>query len=147
MRKHCHCGQMMNLGFRTVIFEGIYEIDNVPIYECEECSHYQVLPEVKADLTDLLAELKEEGIREWVDFAEQNELAELILALSDRWADTEEATFESVLERQCEERINLLLDLYGVAKNIGDPDWMDSISKRLQPLSKFVKNRQISSAN
>ncbi|WP_040676627.1 hypothetical protein [Paenibacillus sanguinis] len=147
MRKHCHCGQMMNLGFRTVIFEGIYEIDNVPIYECEECSHYQVLPEVKADVTDLLAGLKEEGVKEWVDFAEQNELAGLILALSDRWTGAEEASFESVLERQCEEQINLLLDLYGGAKNIGDLEWMDDISKRLQPLSKFVKNIKISSTN
>jgi hypothetical protein len=147
VRKHCHCGQMMNLGFRLVIFEGIYEIDRVPIYECEDCSYYEVLPEVKSDLTDLLAELKKEQPNGRVYFTEQNELADLIFGIYRQWNRTESASFESLLEQQCEERINLLLDLYGGAKNMGDLDWMNEIFKRLSQLSKYVKNRQLSKAN
>lgn len=144
MRKHCHCGQMMNLGFRLVIFEGIYEINRVPIYECEDCSYYEVLPEVKTDLTDMLAKLKRERAEERIDFTERNELADLIFGIYRQWNRMETSSFEALLERQCEERINLLLDLFGCAKNLGDTAWMDDISKRLAQLSKFIKNRQLS---
>lgn len=116
MRKHCHCGQMMNLGFRVVIFEGIYEISRVPIYECEDCSYYEVLPEVKTDLTDMLAKLKRERAEERIDFTERNELADLIFGIYRQWNRMETSSFEALLERQCEERINLLLDLFGCAK-------------------------------
>ncbi|CAM4276938.1 MAG: hypothetical protein E7L01_14610 [Paenibacillus macerans] len=144
MRKHCHCGQMMNLGFRVVIFEGIYEISRVPIYECEDCSYYEVLPEVKTDLTDMLAKLKRERAEERIDFTERNELADLIFGIYRQWNRMETSSFEALLERQCEERINLLLDLFGCAKNLGDTAWMDDISQRLAQLSKFIKNRQLS---
>lgn len=144
MRKHCHCGQMMNLGFRLVIFEGIYEIDRVPIYECEDCSYYEVLPEVKTDLTDMLAKLKRERTEERIDFTERNELADLIFGIYRQWNRMEASSFEALLEQQCEEKINLLLDLFGCAKNLGDTEWMGDISKRLAQLSKFIKNRQLS---
>ncbi|MCM3698419.1 hypothetical protein [Paenibacillus macerans] len=144
MRKHCHCGQMMNLGFRLVIFEGIYEIDRVPIYECEDCSYYEVLPEVKTDLTDMLAKLKREQTEERIYFTERNELADLIFGIYRQWNRMETSSFEALLEQQCEEKINLLLDLFGCAKNLGDTEWMDDISKRLAQLSKFIKNRQLS---
>lgn len=147
MRKHCQCENMMNLGFRLVIFEGIYKIDRVPIYECEDCDFYEVLPEVKSDLTDLLAELKKEPPSGRIYFTERNELADLIFSIDRQWDGTESESFESLLEQQCEDRINMLLDLYSGAKNLGDLDWMNDISKRLSQLSKFVKNRQLSKAN
>lgn len=147
MRKHCQCGKMMNLGFRLVIFEGIYEIDRVPIYECEDCDFYEVLPEVKSNLTDLLTELKKEPPSGRIYFTERNELADLIFSIYRQWDGTDNESFEGLLEQQCEERINMLLDLYGGAKNLGDLDWMNEISKRLSQLSKYVKNRQLSKAN
>ncbi|MFD1176136.1 hypothetical protein ACFQ3W_07480 [Paenibacillus puldeungensis] len=147
MREHCHCGQTMNLGFRLVIFEGSYEIDRVPIYECEDCCNYEVFPEIRDDLTDLLRELKQNKENVRVTFTEINELADLIFGIYRQWNRADAPSFRVMLEQQCEERINLLLDVYGCAKGMGDIEWMNDISKRLSQLSKYVRKRQLSKAN
>lgn len=149
MRKTCHCGQTMNLGFRTVIFEGRLEISRVPIYECEDCNYYFVMPQVKADLKSYLLnhDDQQSGKFSVVKFTDINELADVIYSIYRTWNPSESRSFDVVLEQKCQERINLLLDLYGYAKSLNDVDWMYNISKRLSQLSKFVTYRQFSEAN
>ncbi|MNW34124.1 hypothetical protein D3C74_110950 [compost metagenome] len=143
MRRLCSCGQNMDLGFRLVIFENKFQIDRVPILECEDCEYYEVLPAIKCDLTSLLARLKEEGEGGRVLFTEVNEFADVLYSSYLTWKRTgDNQSFEELLEQGCEERINLLLDLYGCAKKASDSRWMNEISSRLAPLSKYVKERQ-----
>lgn len=147
MRKLCHCGQKMSLDFRVLIFGGVIEIDRVPIFECEQCSHYEVLPAVKSDLLALLGELKESEEQGLVLFNEVNELADVMFHIFRTWNQTESPSFEVLLEQKCKERINLLLDVYGCAKEMNDRDWMEDISKRLSQISDYVNYSQFSGAN
>src|SRR5690242_16119968 len=57
LEKSCKCGRKMNIRLRTVIYQNKVEIDNVPIFSCETCSHSEVYPGVKPELTGLIAEL------------------------------------------------------------------------------------------
>lgn len=146
MRKLCRCGQNMSLGFRLVIFENKFQVDRVPILECEECNCYEVLPSFKADVIDLLSQLKEQGESVRVYFTEINELADVLYGLSSQAGKMDPTAFRVLLEQSCNERINLLLDIYGCAQKMGDTSWMNEIAVRLAPLSKFVKKGQSISA-
>lgn len=147
MRKLCHCGQEMSLDFRVLIFGGVIEIDRVPIFECELCSHYEVFPAVKPDLLALLDELKESDEQGLVLFNEVNELADVMFGIYRTWNQSDTPSFEVLFEQNCKERINLLLDVYGCAKEMNDCQWMDDISKRLSQISGFVNSSQFSGAN
>ncbi|RCX23024.1 hypothetical protein DFP94_101615 [Fontibacillus phaseoli] len=146
MRKHCRCGQKMNLGFRLVIFENKFQVDRVPILECDECDYYEVLPFVKADVIDLLEQLKQQGENVRVFFTDMNELADVLYDMIQQKEKSDSSSFEAVLEQKCNERINLLLDLYGCAQKMNDSSWMNVIAVRLAVLSKYVSNRQSLSA-
>ncbi|WP_055107541.1 hypothetical protein [Paenibacillus ihumii] len=147
MRKLCHCGQEMSLDFRVLIFESVIEIDRVPIFECEQCNHYEVLSAIKPDLLALLGEVKASREQGLVLFNEVNELVDVMYGIYRSWNDTGSPSFEALLDQKCKERINLLLDVYGCAKEMQDRDWMDDISKRLTQISCFVNNSQFSRAN
>ncbi|GGF87296.1 hypothetical protein GCM10010913_05920 [Paenibacillus aceti] len=143
MRLLCSCGQTMILSFRMVIFEDVYQIDLVPILECENCASFELVPSIKQDVTKLLAELKQEHREGRVVFTHVNELAAVLYDIYESGqGEVELSSFEAVVIEKCEERINLLLDLYGYAKKTGDCDWMEEISFRLSGLSSFVKTRQ-----
>lgn len=138
----CRCGQNMSLGFRLIVFEHEYQVDRVPILECQECDSYEVLPFVKADLLDLINQLKQQGKRGRVFFTELNELADVMYGLCRHREKMDVISFDQLLVQNCEERINLLLDLYGCAQKMNDIDWMNEITVRLASLSKYVKERQ-----
>ncbi|RUT36286.1 hypothetical protein EJP77_04660 [Paenibacillus zeisoli] len=142
MRKSCDCGQAMSLDFRKVIFEGRIEIENVPILQCESCSTYEVLPEVKPHVLSLLGEWKQiEGSRV-IHFNEMNEVANLLYDAI--YAAPISASIEHILEQKKEDRINLLLDIYGYAKEQEDSMWMQDITQRLSQLTLFHTARQVS---
>lgn len=147
MRKLCYCGQKMTLDFRVLIYEGVIEIDRVPILECEQCSHYEVLPAVKPDLLKLLAELRTSQEQGLILFNEVNELADVIFEIYRLWDQTQLPSFEAVFEQKCKERINLLLDVFGCAKEMNDEQWMEDISKRLAQISNYVNHSQFLGAN
>lgn len=142
MRKSCDCGQAMSLDFRKVIFEGRIEIENVPILQCDLCSTYEVLPEVKPHLLSLIGEWQQiEGSR-LIHFNEMNEVANLLYDAL--YAAPVTASIEHILEQKKEERINLLLDIYGYAKEKEDGMWMEDITQRLSQLTLFHTARQVS---
>ena len=139
----CRCGQAMTLSFRMLVFEDMYQIDLVPILECEDCSSYELIPSFKQDVTKLLAELKEQRREGRVIFTNVNELASVLYDIYKSGQELlEVSSFNTFLVEKCEERINLLLDLYGYASKAGDADWMETISFRLSSLSSFVNKRQ-----
>ncbi|WP_209858568.1 hypothetical protein [Paenibacillus shirakamiensis] len=142
MRKVCDCGLDMNLGFRHVIFEGRIQIENVPILECEYCSNYEVISEVKPHLLTLLKDWRTAEGSQLIYFNEYNEIADLLYGIFRQVPDLDMDNLEGMLNERRQERINLLLDLYGYAKDNKDDFWMEDVKGRLCQLTQFAKNRQ-----
>lgn len=132
MQKRCHCGDIMKMKLRTVIYSGKVEIDNVPIYSCSTCNRSEVFPEVKPDLTGLIAQLGAEPNKQTFLFNECNEWADLLVEAK---ADKQQ-TDHSAVERLIEDRINKLLDLYLLAQTLNDEAWITDLNKRLEQISR-----------
>lgn len=132
MRKTCQCGEMMTMKLRTVIYSGKVEIDNVPIFSCAACSRSEVIPEVKPDLTGLIAKLGAEPDKQTFLFNECNEWADLLVEAKVNKKPPEPQDVEALIQQ----RINTLLDLYLLAQSLGDEDWIADLNKRLQQLSR-----------
>lgn len=132
MQKRCHCGEVMMMKLRTVIYSGKVEIDNVPIFSCASCNRSEVIPEVKPDLTGLIAKLGADPGKQSLSFNECNEWADLLYE-----AKTSKGPLQpSVVEELIEERVNRLLDLYLLAKGLKDESWMTDINKRLGQITR-----------
>ncbi|TYP72698.1 hypothetical protein BCM02_108353 [Paenibacillus methanolicus] len=134
MQKHCQCGDVMPMKLRTVIYSGKVEIDNVPIYTCPTCNRSEVFSEVKPDLTGLIGQLGAKPEKQTYLFNEVNELADLLVEAYQARKSTDPA----VVKPLTEERINMLLDLYAVARSTGDEAWVADIQKRLKQLSRGI---------
>lgn len=132
MQKRCLCGDMMTMKLRTVIYSGKVEIDNVPIFSCVICNRSEVIPEVKPDLTGLIAQLGAEPDKQTFMFDECNEWASLLVEAK---ADKQK-TDRAAVERLIEDRINQLLDLYLLAQTLNDEAWIADLDKRLKQLSR-----------
>jgi hypothetical protein len=126
-----------------LVFENMYQVDLVPILECEDCNSYELISSLKQDITRLVAEMKDQRREGRVVFTNVNELAAVLYDIYKSGQEQlEVSSFEAYLMEKCEERINLLLDLYGYARKVGDSTWMEEISFRLSSLSSFVKEYQ-----
>ncbi|RCW49989.1 hypothetical protein [Paenibacillus prosopidis] len=132
MQKRCHCGDIMKMKLRTVIYSGKVEIDNVPIYSCSTCNRSEVFPEVKPDLTGLIAQLGAQPNKQTFLFNECNEWADLLVEAK---ADKQQ-TDHTAVERLIEDRINKLLDLYLLAQTLNDEAWITDLNKRLEQISR-----------
>jgi predicted DNA-binding protein len=137
MQKKCSCGESMNLKLRTVIFSGKVEIDNVPIYTCNVCSHSEVIPAVKADLSGLILELGNQPEKQSYLFNECNEWANILVEYKLAQKTAQSAAYK--LEQMVEQRTNDLLDLYLLAQNLQDNVWLESIRRRLQQIRTQMK--------
>ncbi|GIP14436.1 hypothetical protein J40TS1_00780 [Paenibacillus montaniterrae] len=137
MQKQCNCGEIMNLKLRTVIFSGRVEIDNVPIYTCNACSHSEVIPEVKKDLSGLIQELGACPEKQSYLFNECNEWANILVEYKLTQKTAQSAQYK--LEQMVEQRTNDLLDLYLLAQSLQDDAWLESIRKRLQQIGAQMK--------
>lgn len=137
MQKQCSCGEIMNLKLRTVIFSGKVEIDNVPIYTCNACSHSEVIPAVKADLSGLIQELGNQPKKQSYLFNECNEWANILVEYKLAQKTAQSAAYK--LEQMVEQRTNDLLDLFLLAQTLQDEVWLESIRKRLQQLGAQMK--------
>jgi hypothetical protein len=132
LQKRCHCGDIMKMKLRTVIYSGKVEIDNVPIYSCSTCNRSEVFPEVKPDLTGLIAQLGAEPNKQTFLFNECNEWADLLVEAK---ADKQQ-TDHSAVEKLIEDRIDKLLDLYLLAQTLNDEAWITDLNKRLEQISR-----------
>lgn len=132
MHKRCHCGDIMKMKLRTVIYSGKVEIDNVPIFSCTTCNRSEVFPEVKPDLTGLIAQLGAQPDKQTFLFNECNEWANLLVEAKAVKLQTDQPAFERLIEQ----RINELLDLYLLAQSLNDEAWITDINKRLEQISR-----------
>ncbi|ANS75029.1 hypothetical protein AWM70_10785 [Paenibacillus yonginensis] len=132
----CNCGQIKSLGFRTIIHGKTIKIKGVPVWECEQCGLYELFPCIKQDVCELLAELKEEN-KASVSFSEYNELAAVMYEVykETRFQENNAEVYLMEVESRCKERINLLLDVYGYAKQNEDHKWMKQLMTRLSQLT------------
>lgn len=132
MHKQCKCGRDLEIRLRTVIYQSKVEIENVPVFTCEFCNRSEVLPEVKQELTGLIAELGGKPEKQRLRFDESSELAHLMRVVTDK-----EHRHEPV-DKILEERINELLDMLLLARSLGDEPWMDDVRNRLSQISKHA---------
>lgn len=132
MEKRCHCGDIMLMKLRTVIYSGKVEIDNVPIYSCSACNRSEVIPEVKPDLTGLIAQLGAVPNKQTFLFNECNEWADLLVEAKSSKLQPSYKEVEKLLEH----RINMLLDLYLLAQTLDDGEWIADLKKRLEQISR-----------
>ncbi|MCR2804879.1 hypothetical protein [Paenibacillus soyae] len=132
MRKKCLCGETMTMKLRTVIYSGKVEIDNVPIFSCASCSRSEVIPEVKPDLTGLIAQLGAHPHKGSFLFNECNEWADLLVEAKAYKQQPEAHEVEALIEQ----RVNMLLDLYLLAQSLNDESWIEDIKKRLNQISR-----------
>ncbi|WP_321166174.1 hypothetical protein [Bacillus sp. FJAT-28004] len=122
----------MKMKLRTVIYSGKVEIDNVPIYSCTTCNRSEVFPEVKPDLSGLIAQLGAQPDKQTFLFNECNEWASILVEAK---ADKQQ-TDRTAFERLVEQRINKLLDLYLLAQTLNDEAWILDLKKRLEQISR-----------
>lgn len=132
MQKKCHCGEMMTMKLRTVIYSGKVEIDNVPIFSCSSCSRSEVIPEVKPDLTGLIAQLGADPHKGTFLFNECNEWADLLVEAKVNKQQPGAQEVEALIQQ----RVNTLLDLYLLAQSLNDEAWIADLNKRLQQISR-----------
>lgn len=124
MEKRCRCGGRMVLTIRNVVYQGSFEIENVPVLTCERCEQSEVVEAVKDDLKKLLHALARETTTRKVDFEKVSEWAHVLV----QYAENARVPLRDVIG----ERIDDLLDLYLLAKSLNDEDWMREIQDRLK---------------
>ncbi|MGO4183161.1 hypothetical protein AB4Z45_12365 [Paenibacillus sp. MCAF9] len=122
----------MKMKLRTVIYSGKVEIDNVPIYSCTACNRSEVFPEVKPDLSGLIAQLGAQPDKQTFLFNECNEWASILVEAKADKQQTDRIGFERLVEQ----RINKLLDLYLLAQTLNDEAWILDLKKRLEQISR-----------
>ncbi|WP_238996453.1 hypothetical protein [Paenibacillus pinistramenti] len=95
-----------------------------------------MFPKIKQDLRKLLVQLKDEG-RVSVYFDEYNELTDVMYEVYQEsiYKEADADTYLLEVSERCKERINLLLDVYGYAKQQKDKQWMDQLMSRLSQLT------------
>ncbi|WP_245640229.1 hypothetical protein [Paenibacillus dakarensis] len=113
-------------------------ISHVPVYACQDCSAYELVPSIKPDLVCYIHSLGEVDSRMNVSFADTYEPAAVLREVLSLSLDSVQE-----IQKQCniafDDRINMLLDLYRVAKIKGDSVWIAEIQTRLRKLTAFMK--------
>jgi hypothetical protein len=132
LQKQCKCGKTMTIRLRTVIYSGKVEIENVPVFSCNDCNSSEVFQGAKPDLTYLIGTLGSKPEKQQLPFQEYNELAHLMYMVSDK--DHMNMPIESILE----ERINQLLDLLLLSGSLGDSCWTEDIRRRLAQIAEHT---------
>ncbi|ANA83468.1 hypothetical protein C7121_26850 [Paenibacillus glucanolyticus] len=133
--KTCNCGQFMKLELRKLIHERKTRICHVPVYACQACKKYELLPLIKPDLLRYLASISNESRRISVSFADVNESAYVLREVFRTYVDDSMVELQSRCMEAFDDRINMLLDLFRYAQNMGDDDWMRQMEGRLEQLS------------
>lgn len=138
--KTCNCGQSMRLELRKLIHEKRIRICHVPVYSCQACKKYELLPLIKPHLLRYIASLGHGAERLMVSFADVNEAAYVLREVfrtyvDESTVDEEDQELQARCREAFDERINMLLDLFCCAQGMKDEEWMKQIEGRLEQLS------------
>ncbi|MGG1880039.1 hypothetical protein [Paenibacillus campinasensis] len=135
---HCTCGQKMNLELRMLIHQKKTRIYDVPVYVCEHCEHYEVLKPVKPYVVQYIAAIDGSLEHADVSLAEMNESVHVLYSVLQGADQETEAEVFARFKEAFDDRVNMLLDLFGCARKMKDDDWMREIQERLEQLSEFA---------
>lgn len=129
MQKLCTCGATMNIRLRTVIYQNKVEIENVPVYSCDDCQRSELFSPVKSELTGYIRTLGTSPEAGRVSFGDISELANLLHKVTRK--ENRHLAAVAIIE----ERINELLDLLLLAQSLDDADWMEDVRHRLKQIT------------
>jgi len=132
VQKQCSCGETMSIRLRTVIFQNKVEIENVPIYSCDDCQRSELFPPIKQELTGYIRKLGSKPEAATILFDEMSELAGLMHKVTHK--DNQIYTVESIIQ----ERVNELLDTLLLAKSLGDDAWVEDVRHRLKQITSHL---------
>lgn len=142
MFKNCNCGrQIMRVELRRLVYARKVCICHVPVFACQECSTYELIPLLKPDLVSYISSLGEVKRRIKVSFADIYEPASVLREVLSLSSDSL-LEFQQRSKIAFDNRINMLLDLYQVAKIECDSAWMAEIKTRLEKMTAFEKLQQ-----
>lgn len=122
------CGATMICKVGT-LRHGATWVHNVPLYYCPVCHQVEVHPKVKNEFDLLVEYAQEDSAREvnLKDYIDEEMVAE--------WKENCTSFQEDNPEEILQEQIDMALDLLGVAKQLGDNQWVADLKYRLQVLS------------
>lgn len=132
MNRTCGCGNEMELMLHTIIYSHRFEIENVPVWSCEQCEQSQLHDEIKEDLKEMIYRLSRHENSGKFRFDEYNELANYIHMSSN--PNVSNCSEEQYMER----RVDELLDLLIIVNSLGDDEWMQDLHRRLTQLTKYT---------
>lgn len=123
------CGHEMELTLRTIIHARKVEIHHVPVYTCSHCEHSELVPEIKAEVIRLMQQNtgNHSSKRIQIFFEEEHEAARVFMDCLEQGG----GDLAVLYDRNAEERVNQLLDMYLVAQSCQDHNWMKDIERRL----------------
>ncbi|MDT3415817.1 hypothetical protein QO009_001683 [Brevibacillus aydinogluensis] len=127
----CGAGMVGSIGtvrhYKTVV-------QNVPILFCPVCDRIEVHPAIEGEYEILVEYAQGDNAPEvdFADFVSVDNTSELFENCS---MTDEAASFADVLKQQ----IDISLDLLGVAKELNDDDWRETLMLRLKRLSERLK--------
>jgi hypothetical protein len=109
-------------------------VHNVPILFCPVCDRIEVHPAIEGEYEILVEYAQGDNAPEvdFADFVSVDNTSELFENCS---MTDEAASFADVLKQQ----IDISLDLLGVAKELNDDDWRETLMLRLKRLSERLK--------
>lgn len=140
--KSCGCGGIMTIHMHTLFYHGKTKIKHVPVYTCSICSRYEALPVIKDNLAELIGRLDASFAGQNISFAKHNEWANVLKeAFAACPVNTELDHVEEVIRSAVQGRIDLLLDMYRLAGEMGDAVWMEETEERLAQLTIYPAHR------
>lgn len=136
MKKSCGCGGIMNIHMHTLIYSAKIKITHVPVYTCGVCARYEPLPAIKRELGQLIGEIVDQPPGSHFSLANRNEWANVFKeTLATGLFHGGMSELEEGIRTAIQGRIDLLLDVYRVAADLEDQEWMEETAKRLSQLT------------
>lgn len=135
MKKACNCGGVMALHMHSLFYSAKVKITHVPVYTCRECSCYEPLPFIKRDLGKFVGKLNASLPRRDFSFADRNELANVLKESISGVIAGGIPELEQNIRVAIKARIDMLLDIYRIAKDSADLNWMEETGLRLSNLT------------
>ncbi|WP_042199363.1 hypothetical protein [Paenibacillus camerounensis] len=135
-KKSCGCGGTMTIHMHTLVYSAKTKITHVPVYTCGVCSRYEPLPSIKKELGKLIGELEPTISRRRLSFAERNEWASVLKEVFSAGVFPGGFTeLEENMGKAVQARIDVLLDVYRLAVELADLQWMEETGSRLSQLA------------
>ncbi|BAU29330.1 hypothetical protein DFP93_11636 [Aneurinibacillus soli] len=118
MEKACgHCGHLMHVHLRKIVYMNHTEIEHVPVYRCSCCEHHELVEQVKEELKKFLLQVpREQGP---ISFADYSPFTRMMLRACCRTTTLQADDW---------------LDMYLLVSTLHDSVWLGEIEQALREL-------------